>query len=98
MPVAFQSPHRITFWWVIETGSQVRQISFKKVVDIQILTFEELSTLTSGIEAVLNYRRLTAASSDPNNLRGLTLGDFLIGQPLTAIPEPFSIDYFTIKN
>lgn len=54
----------------------------------QILTFEELSTLASRIEAILNSQPITALSTDPNDFRSLSPGDFLIGEPLVAIPEP----------
>lgn len=39
------------------------------------------------IEGILNLHPLTSVSSDPNDLCALTLGHFLIEQPLMAIPE-----------
>lgn len=53
-----------------------------------MLTFEELAKLSSCIEAVLNSLPLTPLSSDPNNLRALSPGDFPVGKPLTDIFEP----------
>jgi len=47
-----------------------------------------MSTSTSRIEAVLNSRQLTPFSSDPHDYRPFTSGDFIIGAPLIAIPEP----------
>lgn len=47
-------------------------------------TFEELSTILSQVEAVLNSRPFCALSSDPSECNVLTLGNFLIGSPLTA--------------
>lgn len=52
------------------------------------LTFEELYTITNQIEAILNSRPLLPMSSDISDLTYLTPGHFLIGAPLTSIPEP----------
>lgn len=40
------------------------------------------------IEAILNSRTLTPMSSDSNDLIPLTLGHFLIGNPLISYPQP----------
>lgn len=59
----------------------------KREVGETILTFEELSTIFSKIEAILNSRPLVAMSEDPCDLEVLTPGHLLIGQPLLALPE-----------
>lgn len=59
----------------------------REVGDI-ILTFEELSTIFSKIESILNSRPLVGMSEDPGDLEVLTPGHFIIGQPLVALPEP----------
>lgn len=55
---------------------------------MQTLTFEELNTIASRIEPILNSRPITPQSTDPHDLSPLTSGHFLIGAPLVAIPEP----------
>lgn len=44
-----------------------------------LFTHEEFNTFITQVESILNY--------DPNNLQALTPGHFLIGRPLTELPE-----------
>ncbi|XP_063975044.1 uncharacterized protein LOC135161426 [Diachasmimorpha longicaudata] len=59
------------------------------------LTFEELSTLLSQIEAVLNSRPLQPLSEDPDDVSCLTPGHFLIGEAPIALPEP-SLEHLNV--
>jgi len=57
-----------------------------------VYTQEELSTLFTQIEAIMNSRPLSALSADCHDCNVLTPGNFLIGRPLIALP---SKDYST---
>lgn len=59
--------------------------------------WEEMMTLTTQIEAVLNFRPLCPLSNNPNDLAILTPGHFLIGDSLTTIVEPSIIHLPAIK-
>jgi hypothetical protein len=59
----------------------------KRVIGEQLLTFKEMNTLLIQIEAVLNSRSISPQSDDPNDISDLIPGHFLVGQPLTIIPE-----------
>jgi hypothetical protein len=61
---------------------------WKIIVSKVVMTFEEFNTLITQIEACLNSRPLTALSNDPNDPRYLSPGHFLMGAPLTSLPEP----------
>ena len=58
-----------------------------RTIGRQILTFEELYTLLTQIEAMCNSRPLSPLSSDPNDLSVLSPGMFLTLAPLTTLPE-----------
>ncbi|XP_060864286.1 uncharacterized protein LOC132940572 [Metopolophium dirhodum] len=83
------APHFGGQW---EAAVKSTKYHLKRVVGTQRLTFEEMVTLTSRIEALLNSRPITPLSADPNDYRALTPGHFLIGHPMVEIPEKDVID------
>ncbi|XP_011858578.1 PREDICTED: uncharacterized protein LOC105556116 [Vollenhovia emeryi] len=78
------SPHLGGLW---EAGVKSCKYHLKRVMGNTLLTFEELTTLLVQIEACLNSRPLSPLSPDPSDLQPLTPGHFLIGGPLTSLPE-----------
>jgi hypothetical protein len=61
---------------------------WKRIVSKALLTFEEFNTLIMQTEACFNSRPLTTLSNDPNDPSYLSPRHFLIGAPLTSLPEP----------
>ena len=59
-----------------------------KVVGSVKLTFEETITVLTPIEACLNSRPLVALPLDDDRIEALPLGQFLIGRPTEALPDP----------
>ncbi|GFU87019.1 integrase catalytic domain-containing protein [Trichonephila clavipes] len=83
------APHMGGLW---EAGIKSTKYHLKRVVGETKLTYEEFETFLTQIEACLNSRPLTPISNDPNDLSVLTPDHFIIGRPLTSIPEPNYID------
>ena len=79
------APHFGGKW---EAGVKSVKFHLKRVIGDHLLTYEEMSTFLSQVEAVLNSRPLCPLTEDPDDLRALTPGHFLVGGPLTVIPEP----------
>lgn len=77
-------PHHGGIW---ESAVKSAKYHAMRIIGKTILTFEELTTLFTQIEAILNSRPLTELSSNPADLEPLSPGHFLIGSPLNALPE-----------
>ena len=86
-----QAPHFGGLW---EAAVKSMKTHLRKIVGNIKLTFEELSTLLTQIEACLNSRPLVPLPSDDDGIEALTPGHFLIGRPLQALPD----DSFTYSD
>ncbi|XP_072761501.1 uncharacterized protein [Anoplolepis gracilipes] len=78
------SPHIGGLW---EAGVKSAKTHMRKVIGPTPMSFEELYTVLTSIEACLNSRPLTPLSNDPTDLQPLTPGHFLRGEVMTAIPD-----------
>ena len=61
------------------------------------LRYEELHTLITQIEGILNSRPIMPLSSDANDPTPLTPAHFLIGDSLTSYPDVSVEDMATIR-
>lgn len=70
-----------------EAAVKVTKNYLKKNIQKVLLTYEELNTVLTQIEAVLNSRPLIPITSNCDDFSYLTPGHFLVGTALTAYPE-----------
>uniref|UniRef100_A0A2S2PC01 Integrase catalytic domain-containing protein n=1 Tax=Schizaphis graminum TaxID=13262 RepID=A0A2S2PC01_SCHGA len=82
----FNPPSAPHFGGLWEAAVRSTKRLLVRTMSTHVFTYEEFTTVLIRIEAVLNSRPLTPASTDPHDLECLTPGHFLIGQPLLAVP------------
>jgi len=93
----FSSEHRITWHFIPpfaphfgglwESSVKLFKHHFKRVIGDSLFTFEELSTFTTEVEGILNSRPIATISSDPNDMLVLSPAHYLIGKPITSLPD-----------
>ena len=71
-----------------EAAVKSMKIHLRRIISDIKLTFEELSTVLTQVEACFNSRPLIPTSLDYVGIDFLTPGHFLIGKPLESLPDP----------
>ena len=80
-----RAPHFGGLW---EAAVKSTKFHLKRVIGKQILSYEEMLTITCQVEACLNSRPLGVQHcQNPEGIGPLTPGHFLTGAPLAAYPD-----------
>ena len=80
-----RAPHFGGLW---ESAVKSMKFHLRRVIGTQILTYEELATVSCQVEACLNSRPILATTShDSDGITSLTTGHFLTLKPPTAYPD-----------
>lgn len=82
----FIPPRAPNFGGLWESGVKSTKYHLRRVIGNSTLTFEELSTVLSQIEACLNSRPLCHIE-DQAEFTVLTPGHFLVGEPMVSVPD-----------
>lgn len=88
----FIPPRTAHFGGLWEAAVKIAKRHLYTVTQGLVLNFEEVYTLLTQIEAVMNSRPLIPLSSDPQDLSVLTPAHFIIGDSLTSPVEYYYLD------
>ncbi|XP_072398091.1 uncharacterized protein [Diabrotica undecimpunctata] len=83
----FNPPYGPHFGGLWEAGVKSIKHHLRRVTKGASFTFEQLTTLLTQVEAILNSRPLSPISDSPHNLTPLTPSHFLIGRAGSSVPE-----------
>jgi len=83
----FNPPSAPYFRGLWEAAARSTKLLLVRVFGNQVFSYEEFTTVLYRVESALNYRPLTPASNDLNDLDCLSPGHFLIGRLLCSVPE-----------
>lgn len=82
----FNPPHAPNFSGLMEAGVKSTKFHLRRVIGDSTLTYEEMSTVLTQIEACLNSRPLSMIPGNPDDTP-LTPSHFLIGEPLVTVSD-----------
>lgn len=88
----FHPPTGSHFAGLVEAGVKSFKSHLYRVIGARTQTYDEMHTLLCQIEAVLNSRPLCVLSADVTDPLPLTPSHFLIGEPITALPDISLVD------
>lgn len=83
----FIPPRAPNFGGLWEAGVRSVKRHLTRINGSTKLTFEEMTTLLTQIEACLNSRPLSRLDDSIDSLTALTPGHFLVGEPLIGVPD-----------
>lgn len=83
----FIPPHASNFGGLWEAGVRSTKHHLKRIIGNTTLTYEEMATVLTQIEACLNSRPLNIITDNSDDPVPLTPGHFLVGEPLVLVPE-----------
>ena len=72
-------------WWERLIG--LTKMTLKKVLGHSLVSFEELQTLVTEVEAILNDRPITYVPTESNDPEALTPSELLYGRRITSLPH-----------
>lgn len=78
------TPHFGGLW---EAAVKSMKFHLQRVIGETVLTFEEMNTLLCQVEAMMNSRPICGVQGDNDVVEALTPAHFLIGHPMTYLPE-----------
>ncbi|GFU08183.1 integrase catalytic domain-containing protein [Trichonephila clavipes] len=88
----FIAPRSPNFGGLWEVGVKSFKHHLYRTLVNSKMTFEELETIIIQIEGILNSRPLVPLSDNINEYEVSTPGHFIVGRPISAIPEPAILD------
>lgn len=93
----FIPPHSPNFGGLWEAGIKSTKNHLKRVIGNSTLTFEEMTTVLSQIEACLNSRPISQIQNSPDDPHPLTPGHFIVGESL-ILPPDFNYENSNISS
>ncbi|XP_055589946.1 uncharacterized protein LOC129742127 [Uranotaenia lowii] len=80
-------PKALHFGGLWEAAVKVAKKHLYRQLGKSLLSYEDLSTVLSQIEAAMNSRPIVPMSDDPNELSAITPAHFLIGSSMYSLPD-----------